>query len=321
MARLAITPFSIQLTFFAGSCSLVHGFDGRRGSNGSVRSEIKSGNSLSPSLVPPPFLLRNDRPSSALRAENPAPLKPPIIRLTMSPVAVGSNTTVYLPGSRRLGFRHFMHFSAATRASSAPSISAIRVDGWPAQPELDPSARRKVVVSLASAVREKPNRPFLFAMAVSVVMRSNNPAAAIFCFCAVSMMARMDGNMSAARAWAVRSSQLLISGYCCAPRAERCSGFGGAMAASSSARFTADLMAPSSKSLTTVVPVRPSRVALMLMAWRLTSADVVIPLLANRVKACSEDVTATEHSGVVVNDRTFSASFCDCSLVSIVGIL
>jgi len=77
--------------------------------------------------------------------------------------------------------------------------------------------------------------------------------------------------------------------------------------------FTAALIAASSKSFTTVVPVRPSRVALMLMECRFTSAEVVMPLFAKRVNACSDEVTDTEHSGVVENDRTFSDSFWACS--------
>ena len=55
---------------------------------------MNSGNIFSPKRVPPPFLLRNERPSSAARAE-----REKLIKCTRSPTAVGSSTTVYLPGS------------------------------------------------------------------------------------------------------------------------------------------------------------------------------------------------------------------------------
>ncbi len=91
---------------------------------GSLRRLMNSGNSFSPSSVPPPRLLRKLRPSSADRAEN----APPISR-TRSPVAVGSSTTVYLPGSSLCGFFHFRHFSMARAASPALSNPEIFVDG------------------------------------------------------------------------------------------------------------------------------------------------------------------------------------------------
>src|ERR1700690_3700799 len=74
--------------------------------NGSDRSVMNSGNSFSPASVPPPFLLKKLRPSSAARACMPKP-----IICTRSPVAVGSSTTVYLPASRRLGSFQRRHLS------------------------------------------------------------------------------------------------------------------------------------------------------------------------------------------------------------------
>src|SRR2546425_865297 len=92
-------------------------------------------------------------PNLAPPAPRPPPPPPPMMSRTISPAAVGSRTTVYLPGSRRFGLRHFMAFSIAVAASAAPSISRIRADGCPAQPELDPSGYRIVVLMCESAER------------------------------------------------------------------------------------------------------------------------------------------------------------------------
>src|SRR5436190_22962056 len=120
-----MAPFPIQVTARFGSRSFDHGAAGWRGSNGSLRSVMKSGNSFSPSSVPPPFLLRNVRPSSVARALNgpppnlpppaprappPPPPPPPMMSRTISTAAVGSNTTVYLLGSSHLGLSHCMSF-------------------------------------------------------------------------------------------------------------------------------------------------------------------------------------------------------------------
>src|SRR6187549_1602822 len=154
------TPFSIQNTGATGNALALtalgpkppvplQGSDEYSLLNGSVRNVTQSGNTFSPSRVPPPFLLRKLRPSSAARAWNP--MNPRI--WTRSPTAVGSSTTVYLPGSNRLGLFHFRHFSIAALPIAAPSISSMRTAGCEAQPELDPSEARTVVESRESVAR------------------------------------------------------------------------------------------------------------------------------------------------------------------------
>src|SRR5579863_2438758 len=107
---------------------------------------MDSGNIFSPSTVPPPGLLRKLRPSSAARAEKPA-----MMPGRRSPTAVGSRTTVYFPGSRRLGLFHRKHFSIADRPTAAPSMSSILTAGCEAHPELLPAASRTVQDKNASA--------------------------------------------------------------------------------------------------------------------------------------------------------------------------
>src|SRR5262245_37554918 len=67
-----------------------HGAEGRRGSEGSLFIVTDSWNTFSPTSVPPPFLEKYERPSSAARADRPnTKLKP-----SRSATAAGSSTTV-----------------------------------------------------------------------------------------------------------------------------------------------------------------------------------------------------------------------------------
>src|SRR5258708_7645665 len=99
-----------------------------------------------------------------------------------------------------------MAFSMAAAARAAPSISRRRADGWPAQPELDPSGYRTVVLMCESADRWYPNSPALVATASVTWLRWNRPADTTFLDAAASTTARIWGIIWAERARAVSSS-------------------------------------------------------------------------------------------------------------------
>ena len=115
----------------------------------------------SPSLVPPPALLKNDRPSSALRA-----LSWFIIRLTMLPTVVGSMTTVQRPGSTARGLCDRIAFSTATAPNALVSRSSKSCALVPAHPEPVPSGVRTVVVKFTRVLVPYAKSPLVVATAV-----------------------------------------------------------------------------------------------------------------------------------------------------------
>ena len=157
------------------------------------------------------------------------------------------------------------------------------MEGCPAQPELDPSAIRTVVVSCESLASWNPNNPALLAKRWRGETVRIRPAATSFCFRAASMMVFTCGIICGARALAVAASKSLTAGYCCGPAAGMRSGFGGAITASSSAFRTACFNEASSRSSTILSAGRPARVTAI--EWRRFREAVVIPLLANLVYA------------------------------------
>lgn len=143
-----------------------------------------------------------------------------------------------------------------------------------------------------------PKRPALLPTATAFAERWMNPAAVRrFCF-ALSMTAFTCGIMMSPRAAAVKESKFFSTRYFWGPSAGMSSGSGGEMRANSSANSTPRRKASSVNSVTTAFPSRLSSVTLLMeTCCVIRYPDVVMPLLANRMKESSVQLKSAWHCG------------------------
>ena len=276
-------------------------------------SVMDSGNTFSPSKVPPPRFERNVRPSSVDRARKCADHQPHQVaarsRLQHDRVIAGRQASADSSIA--------CIFQSRSRRDRALSIAESFIEGCPAHPELDPSAMRMVVVNCESLELWNPKSPALLAIAVTRWDRSIRPGRDQFL-----LHRRVDDGLHVRdHLRRARIGRVLVV-------IER---FGKFLRADGAKPLRIwrrrGRRVPRLSSPPRAANRRPdrwwrrsrcgaSRVVTIDRLCRSANDAVVMPLLANRVYACSCAVMVTWHSGNVDIPRTFLASFCASSWVS-----